>query len=174
MDPYCSCPVRSTESFIIRLIEKTDATDLFACYHDQAAVQFMNDDNCDFGFYMETPEQMATTVSYWRDFYEKRYFIRFAIVDKATGKAIGTIEGFAGEVGVLRVDIASAYETARYLSQLFDFAKEQFFSYFQDEYLVTKAIPDALERRRALEDCGWESIDTFRTYGDYYRVKTDR
>ena len=170
MNAYLECPTITTKSFTIRLIKTEDSESLFECYNDKAAVQFMNDDNCDFGFYVESKEKMLETVGYWLDFYEKQCFIRFSIVDNATGKAVGTIEGFGGETGVLRVDICSAYEKVSYLSELFELAKENFYEWFGNEYIVTKAIASAMERRQALEDNGWEFIDMFRGFADNYRI----
>ena len=112
MNAYLECPTIKTKSFTIRLIRKADSESLFQCYNDERAVCLMNDDNCDFGFYVESREKMLETIGYWLDFYEKQYFIRFSIVDNATDKAVGTIEGFVGETGVLRVDISSDFEKA--------------------------------------------------------------
>lgn len=174
MDAYLECPVFRTRMFTLRLIRPEDSDALFACYHDKAAVACMNDNNCDFGFYMETPEQMAETVAYWLDFYRRRCFIRFAVVDNAAGRAVGTVEGFGGEVGVLRIDLASAYERAAYLEELLVLAEAQFPALFGNRELVTKAAPRAAERRRALEGCGWEAIGMYRGYDDYYKVKLTR
>lgn len=174
MDAYMECPVIRTQSFTLRLVRPEDSAALFACYHDKAAVACMNDDNCDFGFYMETPEQMAETVAYWLDFYRRRCFIRFAVVDNAAGRAVGTVEGFGGEVGVLRIDLASAYERAAYLEELLVLAQARFPALFGNRALVTKAVPQAAERRRALKVCGWEAIGTYRGYDDYYKVKLVR
>lgn len=174
MNVYEECPAVKTKSFTVRLIRQSDSDGLYECYHDEEAVRFMNDDNCDFGFYAESPERMAETVGYWIDFYEKQYFVRFAVVDNASGKAVGTIEGFNGETGVLRVDIASVYERTEYLSELFQLATDHFYEWFGNEVLVTKAVEDAGERRDALAGCGWEYIDVFRDYRSYYRIRTQR
>ena len=171
MNPYEKCAVVETESFTIRLIEEGDAKDLFRCYHDKDAVAFMNDDNCDFGFYSESEERMAETIGYWIDFYKKGYFIRFSIVDRKSGAIIGTIEGFSGEIGVLRIDILSTYETASSILQILEFASKNFNAYFGNDTLVTKAIPSAIERRKVLEESGWKFIDKFRDYSDYYQIK---
>ncbi len=171
MDPYVQCPVVETPHFVLRLVRQEDSDSLLACYHDQNAVALMNDDNCDFGFYMESREKMVNTVDYWLNHYHWRSFVRFAIVDKDTCKAVGTIEGFGGEVGVLRLDIAGSYERKEYLSELLAFAKEHFREYFGNEILVTKAVPQACQRRIALEETGWEFIGAFRTYRDYYQIK---
>lgn len=170
MNLYEKCPTVETESFTIRLIEQSDSKDLYQCYHDESAVAFMNDDNCDFGFYTESEEKMAETIGYWIDFYKKGYFIRFSIVDHKSGTVIGTIEGFGGETGVLRMDLASTYETTFNILQILDFAKQNFKAYFGNDTLVTKAIPSAIERRKALEESGWKFIGKFRDYTDYYQI----
>lgn len=171
MNPYLECPTFATTNFTIRLINKDDGESIFKCYNDKTAVKFMNDDNCDFGFYVDSQEKMSETIGYWLDLYKKQCFIRFSIIDNATGEAVGTIEGFGGETGVLRVDIASAYEKASYLSEIFIFAKDNFHEIFENEYLVTKAISNAVERRQALKINEWEYINTFSDYQDYYKIK---
>lgn len=171
MNPYIECPTITTKSFTIRLIRASDSKALFRCYHDKSAVEYMNDDNCDFGFYVDSEARMQETIGYWIDFYQKQYFVRFAIVDLATEAAVGTIEGFCGETGVLRVDICREYEKECYLSELFNFAREHFYALFGNEYIVTKAISKASERCAALVNNKWEPIDTFRGLHDYYRIK---
>lgn len=172
-NPYVKCPVFETESLLLRLIQQEDSESLFTCYNDKEAVALMNDDNCDFGFYVDTKEKMAETVGYWIDFYKKGYFIRFAVVEKKTGTVVGTIEGFGGETGVLRVDLASACEKENYLKEIFDVTREKFKQVFGNEKLVTKAVPEAVERRRALENSGWNYIGTYRDFADYYEIKLD-
>lgn len=171
MNPFIECPTITTKSFTIRLISESDSKSLFRCYNDKKAIEFMNDDNCDFGFYVDSEEKMRETIGYWIDFYKKGYFVRFSIVDNVTEEAVGTIEGFSGETGVLRVDICSEYEKAHYLSELLNFARENFYTFFGNEYIVTKAISNASERREALENNSWENIDQFRNYHDYYGIK---
>ncbi len=171
MDVCVKCPTVCTEHFILRLVRVEDAQELFICYHDKAAVARMNDDNCDFGFYADTPEDMAATVDYWLQQYRWRSFVRFAIVNRDTGEAVGTIEGFGGEAGVLRLDIASGYEQADLLAELLTFAQDNFREYFGNRALVTKAVPAAQERRTALARLGWAYIGPYRTYADYYRIE---
>lgn len=171
-DPYEKCPEYTADMFTLRLITPADSPALFRCYHDRQATDLMNADNCDFGFYMDTPETMARSVGCWLEAYRNRDFIRFAIVDNETESAVGTMEGFGGDTGVLRVDIASACETEACLTPLIRFARTRFRELFGNNRLVTKAIPQAACRRRALEAEGWAFIDTFRTYRDYYSVPT--
>lgn len=171
-NPYLQCPTVKSRSFTFRLIDESDADSLFQCYNDPAAVALMNDDNCDFGFYVESRGQMLEAIRYWLDFYRQRCFIRFAIVDNSTGNAIGTVEGFGGKTGVLRADIAAAYEKVDYLAEILDFARSSFRTLFGNEYIVIKAAPDATERRLALNGGGWEYIGDFRGYQHYYRIGT--
>lgn len=173
MNPYEKCPEVKSKYFTFRLITKEDSDSIFECYHDKNAVALMNDDNCDFGFYVESKEQMAKTVGYWLDFYKQGAFIRFAIVDNASGKAVGTVEGFCGEVGVLRIDISASYERENFLAEILDFAEANFNEYFENKSLVTKAIPLAKERRSALEKNGWKFVGKFRDYSDYYKITLD-
>lgn len=173
MDVYQQCPLVSTARFTFRLIQPEDCGALYRCYHDPAAVARMNDDNCDFGFYVDTPEKMRETLGYWLDFYQKRCFVRFAVIDRQAGEAAGTIEGFGGDTGVLRVDLSSAYETADALTEIFSFAVRHFRAYFGNEALVTKAVPLAQARRDALKAAGWTYIGHFRGYSDYFQIKTE-
>lgn len=174
MNPYIDCHVTQTESFAIRLIDKKDSVSLFKCYHNKDCVELMNDDNCDFGFYVDTVEKMEETVGYWIDFYNKKYFIRFSIVDRKTQIAVGTIEGFAGDDGVLRVDILTEFENQKCLSEIFDFAKKNFYEYFGNKRIFTKAVDKATQRRKALNSCGWKYIGSYRGFNDYFAVETDK
>lgn len=169
-NPYINCPKFETNSFLIRLVSEKDSEGLFHCYHDKTAVQFMNDDNCDFGFYVDSQDKMLETIKYWVEFYKQQAFIRFSVIDKMTGEAVGTIEGFAGETGVLRVDLRKEFEKENYLSEIFIFAHTNFFDLFGNKNLVTKAIEEAVQRRAALMSCGWEFIDSYKTFKGYYRI----
>lgn len=113
---------------------------------------------------------MSETLKYWIKFYNQKYFIRFSIVDKKTSTAVGTIEGFGGDIGVLRLDICSDYEKEEYLSELLQYPKDNFKEFFGNKKLVTKAISEACERRNALTKNQWEYIDSFRDYHDYYKI----
>lgn len=174
MNIYEGVPAAQTADFTIRLVRRADAADLAETYGDTAAVALMNDDNCDFGFYMPGVEQMEQTIDYWLDHYRQRNFVRFAVVSKSAGKTVGTLEGFGGDTGVLRIDINGAYENAASIRQLLDFATSTFRDYFGNARLVTKAAPGAAERRMALRDAGWQSIDSYRGYPHYYAISVSR
>lgn len=110
--------------------------------------------------YLECPTIKTKSFSIW--------LIRKAV--NATDKAMGTIEGFVGETGVLRIDISSDFEKASCLSEIFEFAKDNFYEFFGNEVIVTKVVPGATERRKALNSSGWEFIDKYREHHDYYKI----
>ncbi|WP_310603219.1 hypothetical protein [Anaerosporobacter sp.] len=60
------------------------------------------------------------------------------------------------------------------MSEIFEFAKDNFYEFFGNEDIVTKAVSAATERRKALNSSGWEFIDKYRGYQDYYRITCKR
>ncbi|EFA23641.1 GNAT family N-acetyltransferase [Bifidobacterium gallicum] len=174
MNIYQTVPVRATTDVTLRLVSPDDAEYLTTVYSDPQAVALMNDDNCDFGFYMPSRQQMETTIAYWLDHYRQRNFVRFTVVSNVTAHAVGTIEGFGGDTGVLRIDLAPAWEQPDIIGQLLDYAVSTFRSYFGNVRLVTKARPGASARRLALRDHGWTSIGAYRGYADYYAISLER
>jgi len=181
MDIYEHCPTLETKNFTLRLVREEDAADLFGCYNDVEAVELMNDDNCDFGFYMDSLDKMSNCIHYWLDAYKKHYYIRFAIIDKQSGRAVGTVEMFGakdflpeGSGGVLRVDIASHYETEEYLYELLNIADVQFYDMFDVETIVTKANPVGKARVNALHNAGYSPFDWKIPGRDHYYSKVYR
>lgn len=177
IDPYTHCPVYETRRFLLRLIEETDTVDLLNCYGDPLAAPIFNSDNCTSDFVYHTREEMAEAMRFWIDSYKWRYFVRFTIVDKSTQKAIGTIEFFNrgesegyGKVGVLRLDLASAYERADAIAEILVVVNQRFPALFGVDCILTKAIPAAEERIRALESAGYRALTpkTIVPYDDYY------
>ena len=45
-NPYETCPIFENESYLIRMIDESDAPDLLLVYSDEKAVPFFNSDNC--------------------------------------------------------------------------------------------------------------------------------
>lgn len=164
-NPYRQCPVFETEHFTLRMLEKDDAEALLVCYSDPKAQQFFNSDNCQGDFKITKLEDSQNCVNAWLDAYNNQHFVRFAIVDKPSGQAVGTIEMFGRigayqtERGVLRLDIASAYETEPLLYELFAVCDQEFFTLFDVDAIVTKAIPEAKARIAVLKSLGFEAYD---------------
>jgi len=148
-NPYDVCPEYESENFHLRLVSMDDAADLLACYSDPSAQKFFNADNCTSDFLYSTLDEMRRCVEGWLQAHKAGYFFRFAIVGKKENKAIGTVEIFGGEYGVLRIDILSTYENEEYLSELLKTADSFFFD-FGCENIITKAIPEAVDRIAAL------------------------
>ncbi len=164
-NPYVQCPVIETEHFILRLVSIEDAAALLHCYSDLLARPFFNSDSCTGDFFFDTYDQMNACIKAWLDCYSKEEFVRFSIVDKGSNLAVGTIEmfGMIGKYkttrGILRLDIASSYEKASILRELFSVCLHGFFDLFAVHQIVTKAIPEASERVDALKGLGFVPYD---------------
>ena len=162
-DPYAQCPVLETESFVLRLVSNEDAVDLLACYADERARPIFNSDTCT-SFFFHTVCEMADCIQLWLDSYAREEFVRFSIIDRRSGHAVGTIEifGMVGayktERGILRLDIASKYEVSPYLDELFSICTKNFFDLFSVRLIVTKAKPET-ERAVVLKQLGFAVYD---------------
>lgn len=163
MDVFEDDTLFESEHFLLRPVELTDAADLLRCYGDEEAVARMNADNCTSAFLLKSLPEMADCIRFWRSDGERAQYIRFAVVDKADGRAVGTCELFPREklgplkrVGLLRVDLMSAYETEEALNELFGLFHREF--YEQLRYLMTKAPAAATLRRELLRAWGYAAV----------------
>ena len=100
-------------------------------------------------------------------------FVRLSIIDKQTEKAVGTVEMFGGDFGVLRIDICSEYETESYLSELIDCAIKYFYDDFATDIIYFKTAEHAIERITAIKNYGFVPTDEFRSGLNYYVRKKD-
>lgn len=177
-DPYESCPVYESEHFILRLVSESDADDLLECYSNTDASKFFNSDNCDYGFDYHTLTDMKECIRRWLEAYKNKAFIRFAILDRQLEKTVGTIEIFARAgivelyrvAGVLRIDLLPDYEKRNYITEILKISNENFYAAFNVVCMITKAIPEAIERRSALTANGFSMLEDNKIlpYGDYY------
>ena len=161
-DVYEVCPVMESENYLLRLIEKEDAKDLFKVYSDKEAVPFFNSDNCNGDFYMERLEYVEGAIKHWLLEYEGRGFVRWSIVDQKNKEVIGTIELFHRKaedafdhVGILRLDLRSDYEKEEEIIKILSLLMTQAYALFECNRIATKAISSAVERRKALEKLGF-------------------
>ena len=172
MSPYDRCPTFDTPHFHLRLIEESDAEDLLECYADPEARKYFNNDpgtNSDYWHGCDK-ERMLECIRSWRKEFERKSWVRFSILDRQREKAVGTIEmydklarenrrKYAGW-SVLRIEIASAYEKESYLGELLGlFESANFFELFNVDVILTKAIPEAAERVKALRNAGYSPFD---------------
>lgn len=164
-NPYLECPVYDTEHFMLRLVREDDAAGLLTCYSDPYARAIFNSDTCTGNFFFDTSDDVMICIKAWLDCYAREDFVRLSIVDKSTRQAVGTIEmfGMVGKYkttrGILRLDIASKYEEAVYLDELFSLCLKEFFDLFGVFKIVTKAIPEAAKRVGILKKLGFAAYD---------------
>jgi len=172
--PYDKCPVYTSEHFSLRLVEEGDAEDMLCCYSDVSSVRLMNADNCTSDFYYTTLSEMKDCIQGWLKGYERGVpvCIRFSIIDTQNGKVIGTIEMYvkSRDIGVLRIDLCSAYETQNHIIELLQLSTGKFYDVYGVQHILTKAIPIATERIAALRACGFTPAEhhAMKPHGDYY------
>lgn len=158
VDPFKECPVFETEQFRLRLVEEKDASDLLKCYSDSASAPVFNSDDCLGDFIIHDEENVLLMIKAWLREYNEGGYVRFSIVDKTIGEAIGTIEFFAkegffdelGRVGLLRLDLRSEYEQHDSLEELLNVVEGEFPETFTIDSIMTKAVPYAKIRRDEL------------------------
>lgn len=179
---YENCPVLENENFKLRLIQEQDAQDLLKVYSDEKAVPFFNSDNCHGAdFHFTTMEEMDGTIRAWLSEYEGKGFVRWSVIDRAKGEAVGTIELFHRDAkdyftscGVLRLDLRSDYEEEDSITQILMMITESAYELFECSMIATKAIPAAGRRRKALTKAGYHLTEEKvighdgTEYGDYW------
>ncbi|MBR3103786.1 MAG: GNAT family N-acetyltransferase [Lachnospiraceae bacterium] len=181
---YEECPVLENERWRLRLVEKSDAENLLNVYSDKNALPFFNSDNCDGdNFYYPTKEQMDKAIDFWLYSYREKWFVRWVIIDKTVSKAIGTVElfhrpdnGDFGEVGVLRLDVGSAYEKSDLLNSMFALILPPAYELFDCDRIISKIPVYAVERIDAAEKYGFTKSEQYLigkgdyAYNDYWIV----
>ncbi len=163
MDVYKNCPTFENEHFLLRYIIENDCTDLLKVYSDEKAVPFFNSDNCcGDNFYYTTEERMLEAIKYWFFEYERKGFVRWAVIDKTTNSTIGTVELFHRKskdyftkCGLLRLDLRSDYETSDRIISILSAILMPTFKLFHCNKIATKAVPEAKERISALKTLGF-------------------
>lgn len=164
---YEVCPQFENERYLLRLVSERDCGDLLQVYSDPKAVPLFNGDNCNGDdFYYTTEDRMKQAIEFWLFSYDKGYFVRWVIVDKATGEAIGTIELFHRDAedhftncGLLRLDLKSDYERRAEIRSILSLIVPPAFDAFYCDKVATKAVPEAEERISALRDMGFAPSD---------------
>ena len=163
MNVYEKLPTFESANFILRGVQIEDAQDLLKVYSDEKAVLFFNGDNCHGDdFHYTTLERMKEAISFWLFSYDNGYFVRWAIVCKLTGEAIGTIELFHRDdtvedydnCGLLRLDLRSDFEKTDVISELLLIIAQLTFELFGDK-VVTKVKSNATERLAAIRGIGF-------------------
>ena len=167
MNVYQSCPEFHNDEFVLRLVSEADLHSLLEVYSDKNAVPFFNADNCHGDdFYYTTLERMRAALNFWQEAYKNGWFVRFAIVDRPTNQAIGTIEEFKRDendfftdCGLLRLDLRSDYEKSPIIRSILSLIAKPSFDLFGCSMLATKAVSGAVERAQALASLGFVKSD---------------
>lgn len=181
-DVYESCPLFENEAFRLRSVTREDCEDLLRVYSDARAVPFFNSDNCHGDdFHYTTVARMMRAIDFWLYSYMQCYFVRWAVVDKASGCAVGTVELFRREAddcfdgcGILRLDLRSDYETVPAIRSILGLIVAPAYELFGCAMIATKAVPQAEKRRAVLAELGFsESCKKLfgqdgRKYGSYF------
>lgn len=181
MDVFENCPQVATERFVLRQVNMEDWKDLLKVYSDTASVPIFNSDNCTGDFYITTEADMKNTIDFWLREYGQRFYVRWSILDRETGCAVGTIElfhrtaeDFYDHVGLLRLDLRSDYEREDAISEILSGLLECAYEWFACGAMATKIPQCAKVRRDALEKMGFRYSEELlhghdgRSYGDYY------
>ena len=184
MNVYEKCPVFENDKYLLKLVEKGDASDLLSVYSDEKAVPIFNGDNCNGDdFRYTTMERMETQIGFWLIEYENRVYVRWTIIDKSIQSSIGTIECFHRDsetdyfnnCGLLRLDLRSDYEHKEAILEILNLIIQPAFQMFDCQMIATKIVPIAAERKEAAEKIGFvateEKLIGFhdgKKYGDYF------
>jgi len=172
-DVYSCQPVLSHGSVTLRPMQPEDLDGLLRCYSDPASVPLFNSDNCNGDdFHYTTPERMKQAMDFWTFSYRNQYFVRWTIV--VDNEVAGTVEMFSrlaqdGNEGVMRIDLASAYEQVGELDDILEIARLHFYNLFGTDVILTKAVPIAEARLEALRRAGYSEMGkSFLGYEHYY------
>jgi len=178
-DVYQHCPTLHTEHFALRLVQEDDAADLLCCYSDPKSQAIFDFENCTSDFRYSTIEEMVECIRHsWLEPYSNKEYVRWSIMDRQIDKAIGTVEMFSvsgffpdEDGGVLRIDIASRYETEEYLSELLQLANQYFYDLFGAEMIAAKGKSIAELRIKALLDSGYTPYDWPSPDREHYYIR---
>ena len=110
---------------------------------------------------------MRSCIRFWLDEYEKKYYVRFAIIPKMENQAIGTVEIFGGEFGVLRIDWARKYNLEDKFIEIVRVAIDSFINDFGIGSIKIKTS-NIQERIGCLERLGFIPFKTFRNDLGYH------
>lgn len=164
---YNTSPTYETDHLTLREVSPDDAADLLICYSDPEAVARMNSDNCVGSFLMKTEDNAREAIHFWLKERDEGLYMRLAIIPKALGKAVGTVEIFdeefenVGRAALLRIDLASEYENEETLSEIIALAIGSWMSDFSVKALLVKAL-NVPKRALIFSDFGFVETNAFR------------
>ena len=170
-DPYQHCPEFDTARFHLRQVREEDAGDLLCFYGDAADWMFFANAVGDQHIFTNAhppAAEVAKLIRFWLEEYRNRVYLRLSVIDKATGKAVGTIELCHT---YLHLDLSAPYETREAIAELLTLADREFFALQGVPCLQIKALPDATERLAALAAAGYRPSDREAAEERYFMKK---
>lgn len=183
-NPFEKCPVYETDNLIFTKVKEEDAMDLFQCYSDPVTRGHMNNDNCRSDWDMRSIDAVLEAIDGWKKEYDARFYIRWSVARKLAKKIIGTIEiapipnktrflDGVCKMGILRIDVLSAFENEEIFSEILKMAKDNFYKDFEIENIIIKAAPDDIQRTSALDNNNFEKWEnrSIIPYSDYYIIR---
>lgn len=185
MNVYKTLPEFAGKKFCLRKVATADAEALLKVYSDKEAAKCFNGDNCHGDdFYYDTLEKMRKAIDFWLFSYERGYFVRWAVVENASGNAVGTVELFHrdgeqqeySDCGLLRLDLASRFERAEDIADILKQVIPPAYDLFYCDKIVTKVKPFAEERLKAVKNLGFTpakeplKAEDGESYTDYYKL----
>lgn len=184
MNVYENCPVLENDHFRLRLVREGDAEELLRVYSDTDAVPLFNSDNCHGDdFHYSTLARMLEGIRMWLWSYEHGWFVRWSVVELASGQAVGTMELCRREgenCCILRLDLRSDYERKTAIRSLLGLILPEAEALFGCASVITKAIPKAAVRRETLEEMGFVPLETpvlgsdGTCYWDYFTISVEK
>lgn len=158
MNVYETIPLLEGKNYLLRGILPADLEELFTVYSDEKAVPLFNGDNCHGDdFHYTTLSRMQEAMDFWQFSYDNRYFVRWAVVEKASGRTVGAVECFHRDCeeedydncALLRLDLRSDHETEEAVTDALLLAKKYFYDLFDGDKIVTKIGLDGVRKRTA-------------------------
>lgn len=174
--PFDECPIYESQFFSFQLIKESDAKSLLSCYLDPKSTPLFNSDHCNCDFVCHHEEEHLKLIQFWLMEYNNRGYVRLGVTNKKSQDLIGTIEIYSNDerdefIGHLRLDLASKYETALYLNDVFYMIDCYFKDDFKIDAIVTKVIPEATTRLHTLIKKNLPLNDSAITSYDNYHIK---
>lgn len=160
---YEKCPILENDNYVIRLMEVGDAPDLLKVYSDKRALPYFNSDGCNGdNFYCQSLDNIKEAIKFWLMEYDNGGFVRFSVVDKHTGEAIGSFEMFHrnsedhfNNTCMMRLDLRYDYEEEQRIYDIISVIVPEAYELFNCKIIATKAPVYAIDRRAALKNYGF-------------------
>ncbi len=164
---YLKQPRIVYQDIYLRPLQSGDEKHLLLCYSDSKSAPLFNTDRCNGDtFQYHSEADMSKAIAFWKESYKRQDFVRWVIESISSNEVVGTIEMFKWEssealknYGLLRIDLASAYETEAFISQILSLCHHYFYDLFDINAILTKGFLESPQRGKALEYHGYVPLE---------------